>query len=417
MNKFLLNCLFINILLCVTISIYAEEKKKDIKTGWSIIPFPILYFNSDIGIQYGASCDLLYYGNGDSYPNYKHKFNAEVSRSTRGGATYRFFYDSKYLIPDTRLTTDICYLAEDMLDFYGFNGYYSPYFKDKDKSFYRISREMFRFTTDFQHKIKGNWAWVAGFAYYNYKQKKYQEENTLYQLYISEGIIRPDEAKGGNILQFKTGLAYDSRNIEGDPWKGIWSEAVLSGSPDWIDRNNYHHLRLTIVHRQYVPIWREKLTFAYRLGYQGTIAGHAPWYIQSNINTLYLRQTYSEGLGGITSLRGIMRNRIIGDGVTWLNAELRYRFLNFRLFKQSWYFVLNPLFDAGMVVASHRAKQQKSTFSPEIYSNEKERPHLSAGIGAKAVMNQNFVLSMEWGKAFDPRDGNNSLNFCMSFLF
>lgn len=416
--------IFILFLLVViaTYSVHAKRNDKHIKQGWSIIPFPALSYNSDLGLQYGACCDIFYFGNGSAYPDYRHKLSFEVSRFTKGSGVYRFFYDSEHLLPGTRLTADVSYLPDKMLNFYGFNGYASPYLAGQPKSFYNMNRDMFRLTVDFQRRITGAWKWAAGFGYYNYRMgavkfDKYSDVVSLYRLYRDQGIINPDEARGGNILQLKGGIVYDSRDTETDPTRGIWSEAVLCGSPDWIDRKGYDHLKLTAVLRQYVPLAGSTLTFAYRLGFQGTLAGHAPFYVQSNINTLYMRQTYSEGLGGTFSLRGIYRNRIVGDGMAWMNAELRLRFLHFRLFRQNWYFVVNPFADAGMVVTPFRKERQQAAHLPEIYSRDKETLHGSAGVGAKAVMNQNFVLSVEWGQAFDHRDGGNSLNFYMNFLF
>ena len=400
----------------------AKRHEKHIKKGWNIVPFPALSYNSDLGLQYGAFCDIFHFGNGSSYPDYRHKISFEASRFTKGSGVYRFFYDSEYLIPRTRLTVDLSYLPDKMLNFYGFNGYNSPYIAGQPKSFYNMNRDMLRLTIDFQRPINGNWKWAAGFGYYNYrmsevKLKKYQNVTSLYKLYKNNGILNRNEANGGNILQFKGGIVYDSRDVESDPSRGIWSEAILCGSPDWIDRNGYDHVKLTAVFRHYVPVATNKLTFAYRVGYQGTIAGHSPYYVQSNINTSYMRQTYSEGLGGTFSLRGIYRNRVVGDGMAWVNAEFRYRFLNFRLLNQNWYFVVNPLFDAGMVVTPFRQERLQQSGLRELYSSERESLHASAGIGAKAVMNQNFVLSIEWGQAFDRRDGTNGLNLYMNFLF
>lgn len=410
------------LLVIVAYTAHAQKHERHIKRGWNFVPFPALSYNSDLGLQYGAFCDMFHFGDGSSFPDYRHKISAEVSRFTKGSGVFRIFYDSEYLIRRTRLTVDLSYLPDKMLSFYGFNGYASPYLADQPKAFYNMNRDMLRLTVDVQRPISGKWSWAAGFGYYNYqmsevKLKKYRDVTSLYKLYKDKGILNPDEANGGNVLQFKAGIVYDSRDVESDPSRGIWGEAIVCGSPDWIDRQGYNHMKMTAVFRHYVPVAANKLTFAYRIGYQGTIVGDAPYYVQSNINTLYMRQTYSEGLGGTFSLRGTLRNRIVGDGMTWLNAEFRYRFLNFRLLNQNWYFVVNPFFDAGMTVTPFRQNRLKQSGLPELYCSDRESLHSSAGIGAKAVMNQNFVLSIEWGQALDKRDGKNGLNLYMNFLF
>lgn len=414
-------CLCILIFFLVR-PIYARRNEKHPQKGWNIVPLPNISYNSDLGFQYGAFCDFYHFGNGSQYPAYLHKISIEASRFTKGSGVYRLFYDSKYLLPRTRITVDLSYLPSKMMSFYGFNGYRSPYHSTRNKPFYNINRDMIRLLAGFQHLISGKWSWAVGMGYYHYrisevKLKRYRNTTSLYTLYKQHHIISPDEARGGNILQLKAGIVYDSRDTENDPSQGIWGETMFSYSPDCIDRKGYNHLKFTTIIRHYIPIFRQQLTFAYRLGYQSTIAGRTPFYIQSNINTSYLQQTYSEGLGGIGSLRGILRNRIVGNGIGWLNAELRFRFMYFRLLHQNWYFVINPLFDAGMVVHTYRKSLLKQSRQPELYNNAKEKPHLSAGLGIKAVMNHNFVLSLEWGQAFDKRDGKNSLNLHMNFLF
>jgi len=48
---------------------------------------------------------------------------------------------------------------------------------------------------------------------------------------------------------------------------------------------------------------------------------------------------------------------------------------------------------------------------------EKEALHMSAGIGIKAVMNRNFIITAEWGKPFDARDGKNGINIGLNYIF
>jgi hypothetical protein len=39
--------------------------------------------------------------------------------------------------------------------------------------------------------------------------------------------------------------------------------------------------------------------------------------------------TKTDGLGGAKNLRGILRNRVVGDGVAWGNVEFRWRITDF----------------------------------------------------------------------------------------
>jgi NACalpha-BTF3-like transcription factor len=112
--------------------------------------------------------------------------------------------------------------------------------------------------------------------------------------------------------------------------------------------------------------------------------------------------------------------------VAWLNAELRWRVVNFKFINQNWCVALNPMFDAGMVTQTFRLDEQKAAMEvlenqyniitteegvPEedidlFYSGKSESLHTSAGCGVKLIMNKNFVVSAEFAKAFDKQDGD-----------
>ncbi|MDP3436035.1 MAG: hypothetical protein Q8S04_02205, partial [Bacteroidales bacterium] len=59
-------------------------KAQQAKKGWNFGPLPAVSYNSDQGFQYGALCDIYWFGDGSQYPNYIHKFNVEISRYTKG---------------------------------------------------------------------------------------------------------------------------------------------------------------------------------------------------------------------------------------------------------------------------------------------------------------------------------------------
>jgi hypothetical protein len=78
-------------------------------------------------------------------------------------------YDSETLIPKVRSTLDVTYLTDQMMDFYGFNGYQSIYDAELSKStrhFYKNERNMFRVKADFQGNFgSSKLGWVAGRDY------------------------------------------------------------------------------------------------------------------------------------------------------------------------------------------------------------------------------------------------------------
>ena len=408
-----------------------NEKGEIIKTGWNFGPLPVLGFDSDLGFQYGACVDIFNFGDGTRYPRYFYKFNVEVSRYTKGSGVFRFYADMPYLIKDTKLFFDLTYNYSKKFEFFGFNGYeaslFDPnlYFNEGvegyKSGYHFIKRNTLRFVGSMQRTFfhVPNLNWVAGLAYYNVKTDSlslagYEGQQTLYTNYVNAGIIKENEKNGGNIAQLRLGLNYDSRDHNSDPSKGIYAEYTLTGSSDLFDGNGYNALIQTFMWRHYVPIYKDKLTFAYRIGMQHKIAGSTPWYMINNINTPFFQKMYTEGLGGVVTMRGVNRNGVLGDGFLLGNAELRWHFLSFKFINQNWQLAFSPFFDAGMIIQPFREEEMKAAEAaldplpgeePFYYTGKKEGVHMSAGAGLKIIMNRNMILGVDMGRAIDPRDG------------
>lgn len=397
-----------------------------IKYGWNFGPLPVVGFDSDLGFQYGVCCDIFNYGDGTSYPQYNFKLNVEASTYTKGSSILRCYGDFKNLIPDGKLFFDVNYQNARKFGFYGFNGFSSPYSSttvvpmagaelasDAKSGFNFMNRNYFRALVSVQKKIWGDLNWAAGLAYYNIRTEAldknrydtYAGQKTLYELYRECNLIRENEADGGNVFQLRAGLVYDSRNHDSDPTRGMNIEATLTGSPD-IEGKGFGNMGFTFIGSHYVPVVSEKLTFAYRVGVQVKLFGEIPYYFINNVNNMFFRRLYTEGLGGNTSVRGLNRNGVIGDGTAWLNMELRWRVYHFKLIKQNWEIALNPFFDAGQVIQPYRLEEQKAC-DEFIYSGKSESPHCSAGLGFKLVMNHNMIISVEAARPFNANDGND----------
>lgn len=407
-----------------------NEKGEIIKTGWNVGPLPVLGFDSDLGFQYGACVDIFNFGDGTRYPRYFYKFNVEVSRYTKGSGVFRFYADMPYLIKDTKLFFDLTYNYSKKFEFFGFNGYeasmFDPNLAENEgvigyKSGYHfIKRNTLRFVGSMQRTFfhVPNLNWVAGLAYYNVLTDSlnlaaYEGQQTLYTNYVNAGIIKENEKNGGNIAQLRLGMIYDSRDHNSDPSKGIYAEYTLTGSSDFFDGNGYNSLIQTFIWRHYVPIYKDKLTFAYRLGVQHTIVGSTPWYMINNINMPFFQKMYTEGLGGVVTMRGVNRNGVLGNGFILGNAELRWHFLSFKFINQNWQLAFSPFFDAGMIIQPFREEEMKAAEAaldpqpgdePFYYTGKKEGVHMSAGAGLKIIMNRNMILGVDVGRALDARD-------------
>ncbi len=440
---------------------------KKIKKGWTFGALPSVAFDADLGFQGGILGNVYYYGDGSIYPEYIHNFYVEAAYTTKHCGIFRFFYDSKFLIPNHRLTIDASYLPDAMCDFYGFNGYQSIYNQSwhkwkkdptkmdptayKTRAFYKYKRDLIRVAGDLEGNISGHWKWNVGVGVLGYlldevniemlnkgkkdESKKLPDVDGLYQKYINWGLIGENEQNGGWHPYVHAGFTYDSRDKRANPSRGIYTDAFLSYSAAFDSKAfgnqvEYNNLRFNFNFRHYVPIYKDRVTFAYRIGTQNLLAGKSPFYANTYLQTLFLQRVLYEGLGGGNSLRGIMRNRINADGYLFANIEFRAKICHFDIGKQHFYIGVNPFFDFGMItqgidlgdVENLKLEISNSGDNPDDYFNfDKKtlyRPHMSAGLGLKIAMNENFILSVDWAAALDKQDGKLS-NFYikMGYLF
>ncbi|RKD86518.1 Omp85 family outer membrane protein [Mangrovibacterium diazotrophicum] len=421
-----------------------EEKQEIVKQGWNFGALPAIAFDSDLGFQYGGLINLYHYGDGSRYPEYNHSFYLEISRFTKGSGVYQFQYDSDRLLKGIQTVADLSYLTDLTYQFYGFNGYDAVYNEDwldedhpdyRSRVFYNYDRKLFRFKVDLQGPLaQSNFKWEAGINFQKFKLAsvninklnkgkdevdKLPDIAGLYNIYQQWGLVGSEEANGGNIPALRGGLIYDSRDFRAIPGKGIWSEAVLEYVPKILGAES-SFTRLGITHRQYFTIVSKKLIFAYRLSYEATLSGNVPFYYLTKRVVDGAKGNSMEGLGGGRTMRGVLRNRVIGDDVAFGNFELRSRIWNFQYKNNNFFVGLNGFIDTGKVTGKHALNFYPSfaAVDTEGYLDyNSEEWHTSYGLGIKAGMNENFVVSCDYGRVTDDRDGSSGLYIKLNYLF
>lgn len=423
------------LLLCSTFAAHAQ-KAEIVKTGLNFGPLPVVAYDADKGFQYGALLNIFDYGDGALYPNYSSKFYIETSFFTKGSQLYTLMYDNKTLIPGVRWSSAVTAMFDNALDFYGFNGYQSYYDQERIAAgkankkgaqdpasyiytpFYRVNRIQVLAKTDFIGEITKNLKWEAGYHFSYFKEGVIDRDNinkgkadynifpdsqsTLYENYVKWGLIGADEADGGRTSSVRLGLVYDSRDKEGAPTRGIWAEGHLTAAPKWLGTSN-PFTRYSLTMRQYFPlIGNDKLTLAYRLNYEGTIGKTAPYYVLPYI-TVMGENSDKDGMGGYRTIRGIMRNKIVGLDMASYNAELRWRFIDFQVLKQNISLGLSAFSDGTMVTRGRDmnfkgAAEDYDSYLAYIRSGQtKDSPHITIGAGFRFIMNQNFIIALEYG--------------------
>lgn len=345
----------------------------------------------------------------------------------------------------------------------------------RSRVFYKYKRDLIRVAGDIEGTIYQNLKWNAGLGVLgyiiddcdikmlngknefdptkdNYDQKALNpNEQLLYDKYKTWGLIGADEARGGWHPYVRAGITYDTRDKRQGPNKGIYTDAFFTYSAAFNAAYGqqaaagYNHLQFNFTFRHYVPCYTDKnginrITFAYRVGTQNNIAGRSPFYMNNYMNALFIQRVYYEGLGGGNSVRGMMANRILANGFLFANVEFRFRVVNFDIGRQHFFVGLNPFFDLGMVTqpynlddlvemhtnGQYHTLQESVTAAGDNYDDYFKTadkniymPHMTAGLGLKIGMNENFVLSADWAMPINKQDNNKYANFYvkMGYLF
>ena len=452
---------FILILLLVCASLQAKNPKrktqtdslgKPIKTGWNFGAIPGITYDADKGFTYGLTADIYDYGDGKNYPNYRHCIYAEGSYSTKKVGTIRLFYESDYVIKRHKLLIDFSYLPDEMNDFYGFNGDYSIFnhnFEDKNaegylnRGFYRHESNLFRSTIDIRGTIYGSFYYYLGIGVLGYAEGRAQmakddvteNQMELFELYRRWGLIGEAEQNGGWHPYARGGFSFDTRNQRVNTVTGWYFDLFVTYNSAFDALKDYNNLKLNFDFMHFIPIISNRLVFAYRVATQNTIWGKSPYYLDTYKNELYIDHNRYYSLGGATSVRGLMRDRIWVPGFAYGTVELRSRIWNFDMFNQHFYIGMNLFLDAGVVTQEYNVDEDAlrkkvaddawmaannltfdDLFNPKANIHD---PHYGAGAGLKLAMNENFVLSCEWGMPFSKQDNYTNSNFYigMGYMF
>jgi outer membrane protein assembly factor BamA len=434
--------IFAILFLLYSMTCLPQNAADSVKKGWNIGFLPAIAFDSDLGLFYGVIINPFDYGDGSRYPDYVQQLRLQIAGYSRGSSDHYLDYDSFTLLPGVRFKTGIRYVGNQAYPFYGFNGNATFYNHAeevdndpayKSRIFYRQDRRVFLIYANVQDTIgKSKFQWHAGWEMGNYKidtvnitrlnRKLDADERlphipTLYEMYTDWGIIRESEKNGGLVNSFLLGLVYDSRNRLNNPDKGMFTELNIRWIPSFFSKHHFSGLSFGLIHKQYLSLIKNRLTFAYRVWFNANLGGDPAYYTRQLLTTF----TNSEGYGGFNTIRGMLMNRIVTSDFLLGNFEFRSRLINFRFINQNWYLGVTAFMDAGRILKQVKIDFEQLPGWPTLYAGyfrERDKSiHMSLGAGLKLVMNENFILSAEYAKPFDPQDGISGLYLGLDYLF
>ena len=408
----------------------ATDKKDNVKTGIGIGPLPKVGYDADNGFNLGLQLAINNYKDGSLYPNPFNTTYIEAGWYQKGIINVILSHENRTLIPGARVCGAIQFCDDHFYNFYGLNGYQSNLASNASAEAYKATGNFYgtRHTfvnakVDFVGKIAKNFSWEAG---YHLVWTRYGDPGTekkpaegmydgmfLYKMYNKWGIIPDTELYGGWNSELRGGVVYDTRDSEASPTKGIWAEGHLIAAPKLLGTSAPYY-KFCLNWRHYIPIYKDRLTFAYRLVYQGLFNSDAPWYIMPYY-TVAGTGFDRDGVGGFRTLRGISLCRIQGQQTFFFNLEPRWRFWDFRLWKQNISLCVSGFFEGGAVVkpydigyGSHctatASPAEQALYAQYIDTSSPDKLHLSAGGGLRVIFNRNFIIAVEWGKALHCTD-------------
>lgn len=413
----------------------STDTKKDtlsVKTGWGVGPLPKISYDADNGFSAGIQLSVNNYKDGKLFPNPYNSTYLDFGWYQKGIWNVILSHDNRNLIPGVRTCFAVQFCDDKFSSFYGLNGYQSNYsttlfdFPGAQPGqgagrFYGTHRRFVNCKIDAVGEILPHFSWEAGyhFIWINIMAPSepgkgcYGGDNYLYNLYGKWGIIPSSQLGGGLNSELRLGLCYDTRDSEATPSRGMWAEGHLIAAPKWLG-TSVPYYRFSLNWRHYVPIYRDRLTFAYRLVYQGFFNNNAPWYMLP-FYTVCGPRFDLDGVGGFRTLRGIMLNRIQGLHTAFFNTELRWRIYDFRLWRQSISICASGFFEGGLCVkpfnvdynalgTASATPDEQVLYHKYIDNSTRDKFHLSAGGGLRLLFNRNFVIACEWGKALNCTD-------------
>jgi hypothetical protein len=143
---------------------------------------------------------------------------------------------------------------------------------------------------------------------------------------------------------FRLGISYDTRDYEPDPNSGTFIDVALDAGSVVLG-SEYDYLRLLAAARGYwspIPD-RADLVLAGRGLIEFQTAG-VPFF---SMNSLPFTEDFRSGLGGHRTLRGYRQDRFVGRTMAAVNAEVRWTFWRFKLWRQKFGLIAVPFFDYG----------------------------------------------------------------------
>ena len=367
----------------------AEEQPPKKEKGFDAIVLPLVSYNSDQGFTYGGVAGAYLYAPG--YIPYRHAISLQALFTSRGQQTHYLRYDGPRLIGPMRLEFRVEYRRELRSPFYGAGNVSAQDFNgDETQDRYNYAKD----APGAWVRLRGR-PWGEGHPFQSYVgySWRYTEVDPFEASELAE--LQPVGIEGGPTGQISAGVLWDTRDNESDPVRGGVEEVGLrvSGSATG---SRYQYAGVTLSERRYWQLG-PRFVLAQRLTLD-VLSGQVPFFEWVNTGGV----STSEGIGGMSSVRGIERNRFAGNIKAFTNTELRYRAFGFDLF--------NAPVTAGGVVFLDLGR----VWHPGVDDGPWWKWHPGVGAGLR-LARRAAVVRFDW--AISPETGRSRIYLNFGHMF
>jgi len=405
-----------------------ESPAADRQTGWALQGLPIFAYSTDEGLGYGARLLLVDHGSGEERP-YRYAIGVQFYQTTKGVAAHQLWLDAPGVFGSlNRIEVELGWSIYKFFPYYGVgnNSVYDPQLDTcadraalaldpdhcpgnpgfKGLRYYRYAQETLpRIKLNLRRDLGGPWRLFGG---YRFRPTRISPLYGAEDLGQQGGSLLISDARAGKLIgyygtdpsrsfwrrtaELTAGLVYDSRDNEPAPAEGMFHEVslrtglrLLGGQFDYWGVNAtlrfYHWL---------VPEYRN-LVGALRVLYD-VAGGDFPFFLLATTGGL----GGPDVVGGESSVRGLLADRLQGNVKLLLNSELRWRFWSLPHFD----FESSAGLDAGRVWR-------------EIGKADPGPMRLGGAVGLRVAWNKNFVIRFDYGVGISEpfADGSVYLTF------
>ena len=383
--------LLLGLTLLVRVGVSAPLDPETQAGGWRFMPLPLLNYNNERGVGYGAFLSLFKkpplspINPRAEAAKVRYDFNlaAQLYQTTEGYAYHKLIMDAP------RLTTKGLRLqligGYEVWDHAWYSGVGAPPPIDSSS----LSTERYQYQTDSVWVIPTLSQPLRGVhpALKNLDLIFGLTARLTHNSASTESLLwreAPLGYRGGMLILANIGIAWDRRDREPNTLSGFWSELATRYSASWIG-SDWEMWGANFTHRHWLPLLaRGALTWAIRLGVdlQG---GNVPFFQRGVMGGSQWVE-----LGGNSVLKGYFVGRLRGRLSLYSTHELRWRFTEGRLFKRLLEWMLVPSLELGFLSGGSTSPSQ-----------ERSAPLLaSAGLGGRVIYDEAFILraDLSWAR-------------------